>query len=249
MTTLFGAKLLISHFLDLAQVLEAREQLSQNFQYQTKLESNEDTVAPTISNADGTVATPVEVVPSLKDQDASARATSFGNVDYGILETIHLDDAPSKDIIGDAGAVSSDNISSSVCVQLVPVLRDATELSQSEIEESIHALSEEDATEFAQSRIEESTPDFTAEDAEADEETVTLVDSFPSKEDQRKQPVSDLWEGSRVIIQKADKDDTDDDGDEWLEEDTGGSGSTPIQIADDDEDVSFSDLEEDDVAA
>ncbi|XP_047091010.1 otolith matrix protein OMM-64-like [Lolium rigidum] len=235
--------------LSTPQVLEAREQLSQNFQYQTKLESNEDTVAPTISNADGTVATPVEVVPSLKDQDASARATSFGNVDYGILETIHLDDAPSKDIIGDAGAVSSDNISSSVCVQLVPVLRDATELSQSEIEESIHALSKEDATEFAQSRIEESTPDFTAEDAEADEETVTLVDSFPSKEDQRKQPVSDLWEGSRVIIQKADKDDTDDDGDEWLEEDTGGSGSTPIQIADDDEDVSFSDLEEDDDAA
>ncbi|KAM0828058.1 hypothetical protein ACQ4PT_067789 [Festuca glaucescens] len=234
-----------AELLSTPQVLEAREQLSQNFQYQTKLESNEDTVAPTISNADGTVATPVEVVPSLKDQDASARATSFGNVDYGILETIHLDDAPSKDIIGDAGAVSSDNISSSVCVQLVPVLRDATELSQSEMEESIHALSKEDATE---SRIEESTPDFTAEDAEADEQTVTLVDSFPSKEDQRKQPVSDFYERSKVIIQKADNDDTDDDGDEWLE-DTDGSGSTPIQIADDDEDVSFSDLEEDDDAA
>jgi hypothetical protein len=233
----------------LAQILESRDQLSRNFQYQTKLESNEDTVAPTFSNADGTAPTPVEVVPSLKDQDASTRAASVGNVDDGILQTIHLD-GPSEDSISDAEAVSSDNMSSSVPVQLVPVLRHATESSQSGMEESIHALSKEDATEFSQSRIKESTADFTTEDAETDERAVTVVDSAPSKEDERKPPPRDLSEqSSRVVIQKAENDDIDADGDEWLEEDTGDSGSTHIQIADNDEDVSFSDLEEDDDAA
>ena len=136
-------------FFDLSLVLEAREMVSQNFQYQTKLESSEDTVALTFSNAGGIVPTPIEVVGVLKYQDASAGATTFGNEDYGVLQPIHLD-MLSKDAVSNAGAVSSDNISSSVPVQLVPVLRDANEYSQSGNEEKIHALSKEDVTEFSQ---------------------------------------------------------------------------------------------------
>ena len=78
--------------------------MSQNFQHQKNLESNKDTVALAFSNADGTVPTPVEVAGVLKDQDASARATSFGNVDFGMLQPIHLD-ALSKDSVSDAGAL------------------------------------------------------------------------------------------------------------------------------------------------
>ncbi|KAM3293940.1 hypothetical protein ACQJBY_037068 [Aegilops geniculata] len=231
--------------LSTPQILEAREKLSQNLQHQTKLESNKETVALTFSNADDTVPVAVEVVSVLKEQDASSRPTALGNVDYGILESIPLD-ALAKDTVSDAGAVPSDKISSGVPVQLVPVLRDATGFSQSKMEESIHTSSKEHATEFSQSRIEERTPDSITDDAVANEQCVPFVDSAPLEEDQHKWPLSDLSEQSRVVIQKAHNDDCDDDEDEWLEEDTGGPGSTHIPIVGDDEDISFSDLEEDD---
>ncbi|KAI4998348.1 hypothetical protein ZWY2020_053690, partial [Hordeum vulgare] len=160
----------------LPRILEAREKLSQNLQHQTKLESNEDTVALTFSNADGTVLISVEVVSVLKDQDAPGRPTALRNVDYGILEPLHLQ-ALSKDTVSDAGAVASDKISSSVPLVLYSLC---------------HA---------------------------------------PSEEVQRKWPSSDLSEQSRVVIQKAHNDGCDDDGDEWLEEDTAGPGSTHIPIA------------------
>lgn len=80
-----------AELLSTPQILEAREKLSQNSQHQTKLETSEDTVALTFSNADGTVPMPVEVVSVVKDQDASGRPTALGNVDYGILESIHLE--------------------------------------------------------------------------------------------------------------------------------------------------------------
>ncbi|KAM3311383.1 hypothetical protein ACQJBY_031822 [Aegilops geniculata] len=234
-----------AELLSTPQILEAREKLSQNSQHHTKLESNEDTVALTFSNADGTVPMPVEVVSVLKDQNASGRPTALCNVDYSIFESVPLE-ALAKDTVSDAGAVSSDKISSGVPVQLMPVLRDATEFSQSRMEETIHTPSKEPATEFSQSSIEEKTPDPVTDDAVANEQCVPFVDSAPSEEDQHKWPLSDLSEQSRVVIQKAHSDDCDDDEDEWLEENTDGPGSTHIPIVGDDEDISFSDLEEDD---
>ena len=105
----FGGEFLISHYFN-AQILEARGKLSQNSQHRTKLESNEDTVALTFSNGDGTVPIPVEIVSVLKCEDASAGPTS---PDYDMLEPIHLE-APSRDTVSDAGAVSSDYISGCV---------------------------------------------------------------------------------------------------------------------------------------
>lgn len=237
-----------AELLSTPQILEAREKLSQNSQHQTKLETSEDTVALTFSNADGTVPMPVEVVSVVKDQDASGRPTALGNVDYGILESIHLE-ALSKDRVSDAVALPSDKVSSGVPVQLMPVLRDATEFSQSRMEETIHTPSKEHGTEFSQSSIEERTPESITDDAVANEQCVPFVDSAPSEEDQHKWPLSDLSEQSKVVTQKSHNDDTDDDGDEWLEEDMGGPGSTHIPIVGDDEDISFSDLEEDDDVA
>lgn len=115
----------------------------------------------------------------------------------------------------------------------MPVSKDATDFSQSRMEESIHTSSKKHATEFSQSSIEESTPDFTTYDAVANEQCVPFLDSAPSEEVQRKWPSSDLSEQSRVVIQKAHNDGCDDDGDEWLEEDTAGPGSTHIPIVGD----------------
>ncbi|KAL6842853.1 hypothetical protein ACP4OV_027166 [Aristida adscensionis] len=218
--------------LSTPQVLEARERLSHDLQYQTKLQiSKEDTVAVPFSNVDGTAASPVEMLGVFNGEDDLVMATSFSNVDYGIQPTNQ--EVLSTNAVGDAGAVSSD--SSSVSVQLVPVLKDSTTVSQSRIEES----SREHHTEGT---LEEEHPARMSE--------ITLLDTSPSKHDQQKQTLADISDQSRVVIQKTDNDDDDDDddGDEWLEEETGGTGNMEIPIADD-EDVSFSDLEEDDGAA
>ncbi|KQJ88201.1 uncharacterized protein LOC100839640 [Brachypodium distachyon] len=236
-----------AELLSTPQILEAREKLSEDLRYQEKLESNEDTVDVPFSSAEGTVPKLAEVVGVLKDQDALVRATSFSNIDLGIRQPADLK-VLAKDTVSIAGAVTSDNISGSVPVQLVPVFTVATECSESRMDESIHAFCTEDATEFSKSRIEESTPDFTTEVAVANDQTVTSIDSSPLMKDQRKQPSNDLGQ-SRVVVQKTYNDDSEGDGDEWLEEETGGPGNMHIPIAHDDEDVSFSDLEEDDDAA
>jgi hypothetical protein len=53
--------------------------------------------------------------------------------------------ALSTNTVSDSGAVSLGNISSSVPVQLVPVLKDTTGVSQFRMEESTYALSAKDA--------------------------------------------------------------------------------------------------------
>lgn len=153
-------------------------------------------------------------------------------MDYGAPQPVILE-MQSDDTLNDSGALRADDITSSVPVQLVPVLKDATE--------------------FSQARMEERIQDLSAQDTVANEEPgqlseIKLEDS--SEEQQQKQPSStNLGEQSRVAIQKNSNDDDDDHEDEWLEEEeTGGSGNTTIPIADD-EDVSFSDLEEDDATA
>ncbi|KAF0895742.1 hypothetical protein E2562_014351 [Oryza meyeriana var. granulata] len=215
-----------AELLSTPQILEARKKLSHNLQHESKLYSNEDTVPVPFSNTDGNVPSPVEVVGILKNEDDSARATSFSNVDHAVPQPVILE-MQSNDTLNDAGGLRADNITSSIPVQLVPVLKDATE--------------------FSQSRLEESTHDFTAQDTVTNEQPGQLseITLEASSEEQRKQPSTNLSEQSRVVIQKTNNDDDNDDGDEWLEEETGGTGSTTIPIADD-EDVSFSDLEEDD---
>uniref|UniRef100_A0A0E0MGB9 BSD domain-containing protein n=1 Tax=Oryza punctata TaxID=4537 RepID=A0A0E0MGB9_ORYPU len=212
-------------------ILEARKKLSHDLQPESKLDSNEDTVAAPFSNTDGNAPSPIEVVGISKNEDDSARATSFSNVDYGAPQPVILE-TQSDDTLNDAGALRTDSITSSIRVQLVPVLKD---------------------TEFSQARMEEWTQDFTAQDTVANEQPgqlseIKLEDS--SEEQQQKQPsTTNPSEQSRVVIQKKNNDnDNDDDEDEWLEEETGSAVSTAIPIADD-EDVSFSDLEEDDAAA
>ncbi|TKW01200.1 hypothetical protein SEVIR_8G164100v4 [Setaria viridis] len=215
--------------LSTPQILEARGKLSHDLRYQTKIQSsNEDTVPVPFSNVDGALASPVEVLSTLKGQDGSVMATSFSNIDYGISQPTNQEFL-SANAISDAGTVSSDNISSSVPVQLVPILKDATVESQSTVEESTRDLS---------------TGDATTEEQSMQMSEIALVDNSPPKDDQQKQHLADISEQSRVDIRKAYHDE-DDDGDEWLEEETGGPGSTAIPIADD-EDVSFSDLEDDD---
>ncbi|CAL4980723.1 unnamed protein product [Urochloa decumbens] len=217
-----------AEILSTPQILEARGKLSQDLRYQTKLQnSNEDTAPVPFSNVDGALASPVEVMGALKDQDGSVMATSFCNIDYGVPQPTNQEFL-STNAISDAGAVSSDNISSSVPVQLVSVLKDTS------VE--------------AQPTVEESTPDLSTEDAATEVQSmqmseILLVDNSPPKDDQQKQPLADISE-QRVDIQKTYHDEHD-DGDEWLEEETGAPGNTTIPIADD-EDVSFSDLEDDD---
>lgn len=220
----------------LAQILEARDKLSHNLQYRTKLQgSYGDTVPVPFSNQDGVLGSPVEVLGVLKGQDDSAMLTSFSNIDYGKPQPIKQD-ILSNDTISETGAVSSDNISSSVPVQLVPILKDTTVVTLSRMEESTRNLSTEDAAKEEQS---------------VQMSEIPLTDNSPPKDDQQKQPLADISEQSRVDIQKTDNvedgDIEDDDGDEWLEEETGDPGNTKIPIVDD-EDVSFSDLEEDDAA-
>jgi len=213
----------------LAQILEARDKLSHDLQYQTKLQSSsEDTVPVPFSTVDGALASPVEVLDALKGQDGSVMATSFSNIDHDIPQSTNQE-FQSTNATSDAGAVSSDNISSSVPVQLVPIMKDATVVSESTMEESTHDLSTEDAAEEQSMQMSE----------------IALVDNSPPKDDQQKQPLADISEQSGVDVQKAYHDEDEDDGDEWLEEETGGPGNTTIPIADD-EDVSFSDLEDDD---
>jgi len=213
----------------LAQILEARDKLSHDLQYQTKLQgSSGDTVPVLFSPVDGALASPVEVLDALKGQDGSMMATSFSNIDYGIPQPTNQE-FQSTNATSAAGAVSSDNISSSVPVQLVPIMKDDTVVSKSTMEESTRDLSTEDAAEEEQS---------------VQMSEIALVDNSPPKDDQQKQPLADISEQSRVDIQKAYHDEDEDDGDEWLEE-IGGPGNTAIPIADD-EDVSFSDLEDDD---
>jgi hypothetical protein len=222
----------------LAQILEARDKLSHDLQYRTKLQdSYGDTVPVPFSNEDGVLGSPVEVLGVLKGQDDSAMLTSFSNIDYGKPQPIKPG-ILSNDTIIETGAVSSDNISSSVPVQLLPILKNTTMVTPSRMEESTHNLSTEDAAKEEQ----------TVQMSE-----IPLTDNSPPKDDQQKQPLADISEQSRVDIQKTDNvedgDIEDDDGDEWLEEEeTGDPGNTKIPIADD-EDVSFSDLEEDDDAA
>uniref|UniRef100_J3N915 BSD domain-containing protein n=1 Tax=Oryza brachyantha TaxID=4533 RepID=J3N915_ORYBR len=213
--------------LSTPQILEARKMLSHNLQHESNLDSNDGRVAVPFSNIDGNVPSPVAAVGTLKNEDDSARATAFSNVDYGTPQPVILE-TQSSDMLNDAGALHADNITSSIPVQLVPVLKDSTE--------------------FSQSRMEESTHDFTAQDTVANEQPgqsseITLQ---ASPEERRKEPSTNLSEQSRVVVQKTNDDDNIDDGDEWLEEETGGgAGNTTIPMADD-EDVSFSDLEEDD---
>ncbi|XP_062183318.1 uncharacterized protein LOC133887397 [Phragmites australis] len=191
-----------AEILSTQQIFEAREKLSHDLQYQTKLQSsNEETVHVPFSNEDGALASPVELLSVLKDQDDSVMATSFSNVDYGIPQPTNQE-VLSTNTVSDAEAVCSDNTSSSVPVQLVPILKETTAVSQSSMEESKRDLSTGDAV--------------------------------------------DITEQSEVVIQKTDNDDDDnDDGDEWLEEETGDTENAEIPIAGD-EDISFSDLEEDD---
>jgi len=222
----------------LAQILDARDKLSHDLQYRTKLQgSYGDTVPVSFSNEDGVLGSPVEVLGVLKGQDDSAMLTSFSNIDYGKPQPIKQD-ILSNDTISETGAVSSNNISSSVPVQLVPISKDTAVVTPSSMEESTRTVSTEDAAK---------------EEHSAQMSEIPLTDNSPPKNDQLKQPLADISEQSRVDIQKTDNvedgDIEDDDGDEWLEEEeTGDPGNTKIPIADD-EDVSFSDLEEDDDAA
>jgi len=221
-----------AEILSTPQILEARNKLSHDLQYQTKLQSsNGDTVPAPFSTVDGALASPVEVLDALKGQDGSVMATSFSNIDYGIPQPTNQE-FQSTDATSVAGAVSSDNISSSVPVQLVPIMKDDTVVSKSTMEESTRDLSTEDAAEEEQS---------------VQMSEIALVDNSPPKDDQQKQPLADISKQSRVDIQKGyhDENEDEDDGDEWLEEETGGPGNTTIPIADD-VDVSFSDLEDDD---
>ncbi|KAL6654077.1 hypothetical protein ACP70R_007542 [Stipagrostis hirtigluma subsp. patula] len=224
-----------AEILSTPQILEAREKLSHNLQYQTKLQnSNEDTVPVHVSNVDVASASPVELLGVPKNQDDSVMATSFSNIDYSLSQPINQE-ILSSNTVSDAGAVSSDTISSSVPIQLVPVLKDTTEVSQSRMEESTGDLS---------------TIDAVAEEQPVQMTEIALVDNSPLKDIKQKQPLADISEQSGVVIQKTDNgndDDDDDDGDEWLEEETGGPANTEIPIADD-EDVSFSDLEDDSAA-
>ncbi|CAN6363152.1 unnamed protein product [Urochloa humidicola] len=217
-----------AEILSTPQILEARGKLSQDLQYQTKLQSrNEDTVPVPFRYVDGALASPVEVLGAIKGQVGSVMATSFSNIDYGVPQPTNQEFL-STNVISDARAVSPDNTSSSVPVQLVPILKDATVESQPTVEESTLDLSTQDAaTEEQSTQMSEK----------------ALVDNCPPKDDQQKQPLADISEQSRVEIQKKYHDE-DDDGDEWLEEETGGPGNTTIPVADD-EDVSFSDLEDD----
>ncbi|CAD6256707.1 unnamed protein product [Miscanthus lutarioriparius] len=227
-----------AEILSTPQILEARDKLSHDLQYRTKLQgSYGDTVPVPFSNEDGVLSSPVEVLGVLKGQDDSAMLTSFSNIDYGNPQPIKQD-ILSNDTISETGAVSSNNMSSSVPVQLVPILKNTTVVTLSRMEESTRNLSTEDAAKEEQ----------TVQMSE-----IPLTDNSPPKDDQQKQPLADISEQSRVDIQKTDNvedgDIEDDDGDEWLEEEeTGDPGNTKIPIADD-EDVSFSDLEEDDDAA
>ncbi|RLM57995.1 uncharacterized protein C2845_PM18G09320 [Panicum miliaceum] len=221
-----------AEILSTPQILEARGRLSHDLQYQMKLQSSSgDTVPVPFSNVDGALASPVDVLDALKGQDGSVMATSFSNIDYGIPQPTNQE-FQSTNATSDAGAVSSDNISGSVPVQLVPILKDATVVSESTKEESACDLSTEDAA---------------AEEQIMQMSEIALVENSPPKDDQQKQPLADISEHSRVDIQNAyhDEDEDEDDGDEWLEEETGGPGNTTFPIADD-EDVSFSDLEDDD---
>jgi len=219
-----------AEILSTPQILEARDKLSHDLQYQTKLQSSsEDTVPVPFSTVDGALASPVEVLDALKGQDGSVMATSFSNIDHDIPQSTNQE-FQSTNATSDAGAVSSDNISSSVPVQLVPIMKDATVVSESTMEESTRDLSTEVAAEEEQSM---------------QMSEIALVDNSPPKDDQQKQPLADISEQSGVDVQKAYHDEDEDDGDEWLEEETGGPGNTTIPIADD-EDVSFSDLEDDD---
>ncbi|KAG8090007.1 hypothetical protein GUJ93_ZPchr0011g28237 [Zizania palustris] len=142
-----------AELLSTPQILEARKKLSLDSQYESKLDSNVDTIAVPFSNIDGAVPYPVEVVGLLKDEDDSGRATSFSNVDYGVHPPIILE-MQSNDAQNDAGALPQDDITSGRPVQLVPVLKDATEFSQTRMEESAH--------------------DFTTQDTVANEQPVAL---------------------------------------------------------------------------
>uniref|UniRef100_A0A0D9XT67 BSD domain-containing protein n=1 Tax=Leersia perrieri TaxID=77586 RepID=A0A0D9XT67_9ORYZ len=204
------------------KILEARKMLSCNLEYESKLGSNKDTMSVPFSNIDGNVPSPIEVVGISKNEDDSARA-------YGAPQPVILE-MQSNDTLNDAGALRADNITSSISVQLVPVLKDATE--------------------FSQVRMEERTQDFAAQESQdtgTNEQPGQLseITLEYNSEEQKKQPMTNVNEQSRVVIQKSNNDDDNDEEDEWLEEETGGAGSTTIPIADD-EDVSFSDLEEDD---
>ncbi|KAJ1275861.1 hypothetical protein BS78_05G168200 [Paspalum vaginatum] len=215
-----------AEILSTPQILEAREKLSHDLQYQTKLQSsNEDTIPVPFSDVDGALASSVEVLGVLTGQDDSVMATSFSNIEYGMPQPIRQA-ILSNNTYSDPGAVSSDDISKSVPVQLVPTLKDVTMVSQSRMEGSTHG--------------------FSAEEQSVQMSEIALVNS-PPKDDQQKAPVADIIERSRVDIQKTnnDVDEDDDDGDEWLEEETGVPENTTIPTADD-EDVSFSDLEDDD---
>lgn len=231
----------------LIQILEARDKLSQEVQYRTKLQgSHGDTVPVALGDEGGVPGSRVEVLGVLKGQDDSAMLTSFSNTDYGKPQPIEQDkDIVSVHTIGETGAVSSDNTGSSgVPVQLVPVSRDTTTVAPlSRTEESTHDLSTED--EAAAEEEEEQGLQMSE---------IPLTDSSPPKDGQQEQPLAAISEQSRADNQKSDNVEDggdgveDDDGDEWLEEEAWDPGNTQIPIADD-EDVSFSDLEEEDDGA
>lgn len=217
----------------MSQILEARQRLSHDLQYQTKLQSNkEDTVPVPFSNENAALSSPVELLGVEKDKDEFGMATSLSNIDYGIPQPTNQEvQVLSTNTVSGSGAISSENISSSVTVQLVPIWKDTTEASQSRVEESACVLAKKDI-------VAEEQPVLMSE--------IALMDKSPPEDYPEGQPSADVDEQSRVVIQKTDNDDDDYDGDEWLEEEeTGGPRSTTIPIADD-EDVSFSDLEEDD---
>nr|CAB3490041.1 unnamed protein product [Digitaria exilis]CAB3490059.1 unnamed protein product [Digitaria exilis] len=218
-----------AEILSTPQILEARGKLSHDLQYQTKLQSsNEDTIPVPLSNVDDALASPVEVLGEVKSQDGSVMATSFSNIDYGILQP-NSQEFLSADAVSDAEAVSSDKISSSVPVQLVPVLKDTTVVSPATVEEITRDLATKDAAAEQSMQMSE----------------IALVDNSPPKDDQQKQPpLAHVSKQSRVDSKKTYHDEDEDDGDEWLEEETGGPENTTIPIVDD-EDVSFSDLEDD----
>ncbi|TVU24845.1 hypothetical protein EJB05_27305 [Eragrostis curvula] len=220
-----------AEILSTPQILEAREKLSNDLQYQTKLQSSKQSTVPVpFSNEDASLSCPVELLGVSKDIDDSVVARSFSNIDYGIPQPTSQEVLLTSTV---SDAISSDNNSSCVPVQLVPVLKDNQEVLQSRMEKIVCDLSTKDAV---------------AEDQPVLMSEIALMDT--PKDRQQRQPSADVNEQSRVVIQKTDNyDDDDDDGDEWLEEEeTGGTRSTTIPIADD-EDVSFSDLEEDDDAA
>lgn len=231
----------------LVQILEARDKLSQEVRYRTELQgSHGDTVPVALGDEGGVSGSLVEGLGVLKGQDDSAMLTSFSNTDYGKPQPIEQDkDIVSVHTIGETGAVSSDNTGSSgVPVQLVPVSRDTTTVAPlSRTEESTHDLSTED--EAAAEEEEEQGLQMSE---------IPLTDSSPPKDGQQKQPLAAISERSRSDNQKSDNVEDggdgveDDDGDEWLEEEAWDPGNTQIPIADD-EDVSFSDLEEEDDGA